>query len=152
MRSPLPSLVTMIEVPVSATRKLAPVMPTSAARKRSRSTAARFGQQLHRLGEIALGVEMGVNAPEILLHLRGVEVDGRRDDVARQLVAQLDDVFAEVGLDRPDAVRFEVMVDLDLLGDHGLALGHRLRAGLAADGQDDVAGFLRIPGEMHVPA
>ena len=70
---------------------------------------ARLGQQLHRLGEIALGVEMGVNAPEILLHLRGVEVDGRRDDVARQLAAQLDDVFAEVGLDRRDAVRFEVM-------------------------------------------
>ena len=36
VRSPLPSLVTMIEVPVSATRKFAPVMPTSAARKRSR--------------------------------------------------------------------------------------------------------------------
>ena len=70
---------------------------------------ARFGQQLHRLGEIALGVEMGVDAAEILLDLRGVEVDGRRDDVARQLAAQLDDVFAEIGLDRPDAVRFEVM-------------------------------------------
>ncbi len=36
-RSPLPSLVTMIErLPVSATRKLAPVMPTSAARNFSR--------------------------------------------------------------------------------------------------------------------
>ena len=36
VKSPLPSLVTMIEEPVSATRKLAPVTPTSAARKRSR--------------------------------------------------------------------------------------------------------------------
>ncbi len=36
VRSPLPSFVTMIEVPVSATRKFAPVMPTSASRKRSR--------------------------------------------------------------------------------------------------------------------
>src|SRR5262249_32476855 len=38
VRSPLPSLVTMIEVPVSATRKLAPVMPTSASRYFWRST------------------------------------------------------------------------------------------------------------------
>ena len=113
---------------------------------------ARFGQQLHGLREIALGVEMGVDAPEILLHLRGVEVDGGRDDVARQLVPQLNDVFAEIRLDGRDAVRFQVMIDLDLLGDHRLALRHRLRASLAADAQDDVAGFLRVAGEMHVPA
>ena len=37
VRSPLPSLVTMTLLPVSAIRKLAPVMPTSAARNRSRS-------------------------------------------------------------------------------------------------------------------
>ena len=36
VRSPLPSLVTMTEEPVSAIRKLAPVMPTSAARNFSR--------------------------------------------------------------------------------------------------------------------
>jgi hypothetical protein len=95
---------------------------------------------------------MGVNAPEILLHLGGVEVDGGRDDVARQLVAELDDVLAEIRLDGPDAVRFQVMVDPDLLRDHGLALRDRLGIGLAADGQDDVAGFLRIAGEMDVPA
>src|SRR5688572_28337129 len=37
VRSPLPSLVTMVVVPLSAIRKLAPVMPTSATRKRPRS-------------------------------------------------------------------------------------------------------------------
>ena len=36
VRSPLPSLVTMTEEPVSAIRKFAPVMPTSAARNFSR--------------------------------------------------------------------------------------------------------------------
>ena len=128
VRSPLPSLVTMIEVPVSAIRKFAPVMPTSAARKRSRSTRARLGEQLDGLGEVALGVEMRVHAAEIALHLRRVEMHGRRDDVARHLVAQLDDVFAEVGLDRPDAGRFERGVEPDLLGDHRLALGDGLRA------------------------
>ena len=38
-RNTMIPFVTMIDVPVSAARKLAPVMPTSAARKRSRSTA-----------------------------------------------------------------------------------------------------------------
>ena len=38
VRSPLPSLVTMIDEPVSATRKLPPVMPTSARKYLSRST------------------------------------------------------------------------------------------------------------------
>ena len=47
---------------------------------------------------------MRVDAAEILLDLRLVEMHGGRDDVARQLVAELDDVFAEIGLDRRDAV------------------------------------------------
>ena len=34
-------------------------------------------------------------------------MDRRRDDVARRLAAQLDDVLAEVGLDRLDAGRLE---------------------------------------------
>ena len=44
------------------------------------------------------------------------------------LAAQLDDVFAEIGLDRRDAVRLEMRVEADLLGDHRLALGDGLRA------------------------
>ncbi len=74
---------------------------------------------------------MGMDAPEILLDLRGVEMHGGRDDVARQLVAKLDDVFAEIGLDRRDAVRLKVLVDPDLLRDHRFALGHRPCAGCA---------------------
>src|SRR3712207_7235307 len=34
---------------------------------------------------VALRVEVLVDAPEILLHLGGIEVDGRGDDVAREL-------------------------------------------------------------------
>ena len=45
VRSPLPSLVTMmVELPVSAIRKLAPVMPTSAARKPVAQDHARLGR------------------------------------------------------------------------------------------------------------
>ena len=104
VRSPLPSLVTMIEVPVSATRKFAPVMPTSAARKALAQHAARLGEQRGRLGEIAVGRQVRVDAAKVGLDLVLVDVDRRRDDVRGRLVAELDDVFAEVGLDRNDAV------------------------------------------------
>ena len=60
--------------------------------------------KLHRLGQIALRSSCGVHAAEILLDLRCVEVHRGRDDVARQLVTELDDVLAEIGLDRRDAV------------------------------------------------
>ena len=36
-----------------------------------------------------------------------VEMEGGRDDVAGRFVAQLHDVFAEIGFDRHDAVGFE---------------------------------------------
>ena len=43
-----------------------------------------------------------MHAAEVALHLRRVEMHGGRDDVRRHLVAELDDVLAEIGLDRPD--------------------------------------------------
>ena len=110
VRSPLPSFVTMIEVPVSAMRKFAPVMPTSAARKRWRSTVARLAEQLHRLGQVTPRVERRVHPPEVLLDLRRGDVHGGRDDVRGHLAAELDDVLAEVGLDRRDAARLEMAV------------------------------------------
>ena len=123
VRSPLPSLVTMIEVPVSAIRKFAPVMPTSAARKRSRRIARASASSVGGSTRSRSGGEMRVHAAEVGLDLLLREMHRRRDDVARRLVAELDDVFAEIGLDRRDAVRLEVIVDADLLGDHRLALG-----------------------------
>ena len=58
-----------------------------------------------------------------------------------RLVAQLDDVFAEIGLDRRDAQRFEMLVEADLLGDHRLRLGHGARAHAAAEVGDDLPGI-----------
>ena len=129
VRSPLPSLVTMIEVPVSATRKLAPVMPTSAARKRSRRMPRASASRLVGSLRSRSRVEMRVDAAEILLHLVLVHMHGGRDDVARHLAAKLDDVFAEIRLHRHDAVRGKMIVQPDLLGDHRLALGHGAGAG-----------------------
>ena len=78
------------------------------------------------------------------------QVHRRRDQMARRLVAQLDDVFAEIGLDRGDAVRFEEVVEPDLLGDHRLALGNGPGAGRAADLQHRRAGLLGGARPMHL--
>ena len=61
------------------------------------------------------------------------QMKGRRDDVARRLVAKLDDVFAEIGFDRHDAVGFEKRIERDLLRHHGFALGDGLGAGFLQD-------------------
>ena len=95
---------------------------------------------------------MRVHAAEIGLDLLLVEMHGGSDDVARMLVAQLDDVFAEVGLDRADAVALEEIVEPDLLGDHRLALGHRAGIGRAADVEHDAARLLRRLGPVHLAA
>ena len=90
--------------------------------------------------------------PEGLGDLFFDQMDRRRDDVARRLVAQLNDVFAEIGLDRRDAVGFEEIVEADLLGHHRLAFGYRLGADRAADLQHRGAGLLRRCGPMHLAA
>ena len=127
-------------------------MPTSAPKEALAENAARLVEQGRRLAEVAVGRQVRVDAAEVRLDLLLGEVHRRRDDVARRLVAELDDVFAEVGLDRLDAVRLEMLVEADLLGDHRLALGHGLRAGLPADGEDEVAGVRRRLGVVHLAA
>ncbi len=75
-----------------------------------------------------------------------------RDDVAGQFVAKLDDVFAEVGLDRRDAVAFQVVVDAQLFADHRLALGDGARVGVAADLQHGGARFIGGGAPVHLAA
>src|SRR5271170_8266299 len=90
--------------------------------------------------------------PECLGDLLLNQMDRRRDDMAGRLVTQLDDVFAEIGLDRGNAVRLEEIVEPDLLGDHRLALRNELGASRAADLQYRCAGLLRGARPMHLPA
>ena len=151
VRSPLPSLVTITEEPVSAIRKLAPVMPTSAARNFSRRICARLGDELRGLDELAACRQIGVRAAEVGLDLVLRQVDGGRDDVARRLAADLDQVFAEIGLDRLDAVAFEAalrpisseIIDLPLV-----TIARRP----PADAAHDAARILGRRREMHVAA
>ena len=113
---------------------------------------ARLAEELHRLGQVAPRVERLVHPPEVLLDLRRGDVHRGRDDVRGHLAAELDDVLAEVGLDRRDAARLEMGVQPDLLGDHRLALGDGAGAGRAADRQDDLPRLFRSAGEMHLAA
>ena len=149
VRSPLPSLVTMIDVPVSATRKLAPVRPTSAERKRSRRIARASPSSCSGCERSRSRREIAVDAAEVGLDVVAGDVDRRRDDVRGRLAAQLDDIFAEVGLDRIYALPLEGRVEADLLGDHRLALGHHLGAARLADAEDDRDRFVGVARVMH---
>ena len=85
---------------------------------------------------------------DLLLH----QMDRRRDDVARRLVAQLNDVFAEIGLDRGDAVGLQVIIEGDLLGDHRFALGDDPGIDRAADLEHRGARLRGIACPMHPAA
>jgi len=85
-------------------------------------------------------------------HVFTPQMEGRRHDVARALVAKLDDVLAEVRLHRVYPVGAEMRVQLDFFCHHGFALGDRPRAALFQNRGDDIAGFRGIAGPMDVPA
>src|SRR5580700_6485287 len=89
--------------------------------------------------------------PECLGDLFLNQMDRRCDDMAGRLVPQLDDVFAEIGLDRGDAVRLKGIVEPHLLGDHRLALSDELGAHRAADPQNRCAGLLRGTRQCTLP-
>ncbi len=114
--------------------------------------AACLRDQLDRLLQRAILRQVLVYPAEIGLDLIAVEMHGGRDDVAGRFLADLDDVFAEIGLGHLEPRAFEGVVQRDFLGDHRLALGHQLCPGLAAEIDDDPAGILGGRGPMHVAA
>ena len=113
---------------------------------------ARFGQDVAAFVEHAVDRQVGMGFAELVLPVLAVQVERRGDDVAGQLVAQLDDVFAEVGFHRRDAVALQMLVDADFLGDHALPLGHRAGPGLLADRQHRRTGIVGGGAPMQLPA
>ena len=95
--------------------------------------AACLSEEVAAFAEDAVRWQVGVGFAETFLPILAVEVEGGGDDVAGGLAAQLQDVFAEVGLDRGDAVGFQEGVEGDFLGDHGFSFGHGFGAGVLAD-------------------
>ena len=105
---------------------------------------ARFSQQLFGFGKAALGQEIAMRLAEFLLDVFCCQMDRGRDDVGGAFATQLNDVFAKVGLDRLDPSPFERVIEVDLLGDHRLALGDGARAHGLAEFDDDLARFLGV--------
>jgi hypothetical protein len=85
------------------------------------------------------GCEAGAGVQLFIKQFRHVFfalVHGRGYDVVRRFAIELLDIFAEIGLDAFDAVFFEEMVELDLFGDHALALDDAAAAFLLTDSED----------------
>ena len=119
--SALPSFVQTTTPPVSAIAKFTPVIPASAAmnllRKWPRAASVRY------FGSVAPAFRPQMLV-ERLAHFSLLDVNGRQHDVAGRLLPQLDDPFAQVGVDHFDAMPFEIRVEVALLGQHRLALDH----------------------------
>lgn len=80
---------------------------------------------LEQRGDVALGL-----------------VDRRHHDMRRLLARQLDDVLAHVRLDAVHAALGQVMVQLDLLAGHRLALDHAPGLPCCRDAVDDAVGLV----------
>ena len=69
------------------------------------------------------------------------EMDSRRDDMAWRFFPDLDEVFAKVCFDGPDAGGLQMIVDGDLLADHRFSLGDGSGVRVAANLQNGIAGI-----------
>ena len=96
----------------------AKVHPADAHIRRQENLAQNFASRIRERGDI-----FGIGDAEFLVkefsHLVTAQMHGGRDDVGGFFAAQLDNVFAEVGLDHAVSRRLERVVELDLLADHG---------------------------------
>src|SRR5579872_1104822 len=61
----------------------------------------------------------------------------RQYDMAGRLPCQLDDALAQIGIDYVDAIFMQELVELTLLGEHGLALDHLIRLMIPQNAQHD---------------
>jgi hypothetical protein len=144
----LPSFSTSTTAPESATRKFAPLMPISAARNFWRSTeramAVCFSITVSRGTLRRFGEKIG--------HLVTGQVQRRRHDVVGPLVRQLHDVLAEIGLHRFQAVVFEALVEIHLLGGHRLGFDDQPRAAVFGQRQHEIGDFRAVLGVHHLAA
>ena len=113
---------------------------------------ARFGDEVCGLVENAALRKLRVRLAEAPFDFSDGQMNGRRDDVARRFVLKLNEIFAKIGFDDFKPCLFEMIVEVDFLRHHGLALGDEARIGRAADIEDDRARVFRRCGPMHFGA
>ena len=147
-RRPLPSLVIITRVPVSATREVGPADAQVGLEEffpQGFPGGGGQGVDVLHWGDAQLFRE---EAGHFFLAL----VQGGGHQVEGGFSGKLDDVFAQVGLVNVHADGFEDVVQVELLGDHGFALGGDFHAaGLGQVGHDGV-GLGGVGGEMDAAA
>ena len=131
----LPSFSVIEIMPVSAMAKFAPVMPTS---------AWRYFFRITRRATIVSSSGSSDGASLSFFWNRSLDLAARQvhrgeHEVIRRLFAELDDEFAQVGLDDFVARLLHRVVEMDFLGRHRLGFHDDLGVLLAQDAEDDVA-------------
>ena len=148
---PLPSLSTTTRVPVSATAKLAPEMATLArrnfSRRCSRAAAARsFGSSVSPSGAgrpaAAIRVRKISRTSERLRWIAGTRMWLGRSSPSWTISSARSVSHAAM------PSRGERLVEVDLLGGHGLDLDHLVHAVALGDARDDGAGLLGVAGPV----
>ena len=94
---------------------------------------ARFGNEVCGFVEDPVFGKLLVRLAEAALDLSHGEMNGRRDDVAWGFMLKLNEVLAKVRFNDFEACLFKMIVEVDFLRHHGLALGDEARIGAAAD-------------------
>ena len=152
VRSPLPSLVTMIDVPVSAMRKLAPVMPTSAARNFARSTWRASASSCSGSARLRSGGRSRCalrNSCSTSFAVRWIAGAMMWEGASPRNWMMYSPRSVSTGF---DPGRLERVIEADLLGDHRLALGDALRVHRLAEVDDDLARLLGVLRVVHMAA
>ena len=113
--------------------------------------APRLRQNVPPLGKHPVRRQIRVRQAELCLPILAVQVKRRGDDMARRLVPQLDDILAQIRLDRLDSGGLQMRIDAELFRDHGLALGHRPRPGILTNLQHRRPRVIGRAAPMHLP-
>ena len=136
----LPSLVMMVTVPVSATRKFPPEIPMSAWRYFfSEVLACDFGEFIR-----IFGVLCAQHAGKYLGCGDAVFVDHRLHEMGRCIAIDLEDELAEIGFDGFAADGFECGYEVGFLGDHGFTFDAELAIVFLGDVDGDLVGLFAI--------
>src|SRR2546430_15302770 len=125
---------------------------------RPRDPEVRLEELLPQLAPRELRERLGIRGnralellPEEVGDLALRLVDRWRDDARRPLLGELDAALAALRLQPDDPRLLERLVDMDLLGGHGLRLHRHPRARPAADLAHDGARLRRRRREVHPP-
>jgi len=142
---PLPSLVTSITVPVSATSAVRAGEPEPGGEE---TLTQRRAHAAHHRRDVVRVKRRAERAREQLGHLPSTLVNGGHHEVAGVVTGELQQPLAEVRLHGLDPRGGKRRVEADLLGDHRLAL-HRQRDAAAATKFDDVGVGVRRAAHLH---